>query len=155
MKKPTQDLGEIDDAPRRFFVAGIPKTKGSGRGIGFMRKHGPKAGKIGVAVVNDNKLTKFWEAMIHHEAQAIAPRSGVWAERPVALVVTFFLPRPKSRYARDPARPWKKPDLDKLLRAVKDALRGVIYKDDAMVVEVLTKKFFSDRIGVEIDARCL
>ncbi len=37
----------------------------------------------------------------------------------------------------------KKPDLDKLARALKDALKGVLYHDDAQVVVLLARKVYA------------
>ncbi|MEU0181495.1 RusA family crossover junction endodeoxyribonuclease [Streptomyces sp. NPDC006207] len=67
---------------------------------------------------------------------------------PVALSVVFTFDRPKSHYGKGrnasrllpsaPVRPDVKPDLDKVLRATKDALtEGGAYRDDAQVVEML------------------
>lgn len=64
---------------------------------------------------------------------------------PVALEVTFTLPRPKAHYRtgrnshllRDnaPHRPDRLPDLDKLLRSTMDALTAAgVWADDAQVV---------------------
>jgi Holliday junction resolvase RusA-like endonuclease len=49
----------------------------------------------------------------------------------------------------------KKPDLDKLLRALKDALKGVIYRDDSQVVRVVTSKDYSPAPGVIVTVRQL
>ena len=47
-------------------------------------------------------------------------------------------------------RPTKKPDLDNVIKAIADSLNGIAYKDDAQVVEVVSKKFYSDRPRVEV-----
>ena len=36
-----------------------------------------------------------------------------------------------------------KPDLDKLVRAVKDALKHVLWKDDAQVIELVARKGYA------------
>jgi Endodeoxyribonuclease RusA len=57
---------------------------------------------------------------------------------PVVVAITFTLHRPVSTPKRKPAYPWRKPDVDKLERAVFDAMKaGGVYNDDAQVVEVV------------------
>ncbi|MBS5952560.1 MAG: RusA family crossover junction endodeoxyribonuclease [Paraclostridium bifermentans] len=47
-------------------------------------------------------------------------------------------------------RPTKKPDLDNVIKAIADSLNGIAYKDDAQIVEVVSKKFYSERPRVEV-----
>ena len=70
-------------------------------------------------------------------------------DEPVTLTLTFFLPRPpsvpKSRLA-----PHTKPDLDKLVRAVLDAMtKAGIYKDDSRVVSMTVHKRYAGGWGDE------
>lgn len=59
---------------------------------------------------------------------------------PVELVVRFYVPRPKSHYGAKglrpvaPSYPTVAPDVTKLLRAVEDALKGIVWRDDSQVV---------------------
>ncbi len=72
---------------------------------------------------------------------------------PVGLRITFFLPRPKGDYgtgrnagqvkASAPLHPAKKPDVDKLVRAILDSLTGIVYHDDAQVIQVAAAKRYS------------
>lgn len=61
-------------------------------------------------------------------------------EGPLGLVVTFYLPRPKSHYGarglKPSAPPWPivRPDTTKLLRPLEDALTGIVWRDDSQVV---------------------
>lgn len=59
-------------------------------------------------------------------------------EGPVVLAVTFTLYKPKSRPKTRPTWPeGKKDDIDKLLRAVMDAMTAAgVWKDDGQVVEL-------------------
>lgn len=57
-------------------------------------------------------------------------------EGPVELTCVFRFPVPKSlKRETDARRFWKKsrPDLDNLVKQVKDALNGVVWRDDACV----------------------
>jgi len=71
-------------------------------------------------------------------------------EGPVQLSLVFYLPRPK--YMDKPKYPTAgavrhtvKPDLDNLIKAIKDALNGIAWKDDCQVYSVVAKKFYAAR----------
>ena len=86
---------------------------------------------------SNEKGLKTWRGAVS-EATAKARCGRTPLEGPVVLAVTFTLHKPVSTPKRKPAWPWKKPDCDKLLRSVFDALKaGGAYRDDAQVVEVL------------------
>jgi len=77
--------------------------------------------------------------------KAVADRwDGGPLDGPLQLAVSFFLPRPKSKIWKRkpmPAEPHcKRPDLDNLLKVVLDALRGLCWRDDAQVAELLASK---------------
>jgi Holliday junction resolvase RusA-like endonuclease len=65
--------------------------------------------------------------------------------------LSFRLPKPKS-LPKGQVFMTKRPGLDKLVRSVKDALRGVLYRDDAQVVRLTASKTYHEQPGVEI--RC-
>jgi len=45
----------------------------------------------------------------------------------------------------------KKPDIDNLAKAVKDALKGIIYKDDSQIVEAyLSKQYGEPAVKIEV-----
>lgn len=48
------------------------------------------------------------------------------------------------------SRPTKKPDLDNVIKAIADSLNGIAYKDDAQIVEIESKKFYSETPRVEV-----
>jgi Holliday junction resolvase RusA-like endonuclease len=74
---------------------------------------------------------------------------------PVIVDVEFRMPRPKSHYIGGVCRPSKlrmdaprhhavKPDATKLWRSTEDALTGVIWVDDAQVVDQRVTKTYAD-----------
>jgi len=105
-----------------FKVLGLPQTKGSTRLLWT------KKGKT--VVTSDNKQLRPWE----HDVAMCALTSGVKVidQGPVKVDVQFVLPRPRSA-KRSQSFQASRPDLDKLLRAVLDALTGVAYRDDGQV----------------------
>lgn len=68
---------------------------------------------------------------------------------PAQVEVVFHFTKPDS-ISKSRVHPVVKPDIDKLLRAVLDALTGVAFKDDAQVVQTRTAKRYSHRDFVEI-----
>lgn len=73
---------------------------------------------------------------------------------PVSLYATFFMQRPESHFGTGrnagklkpsaPAHHVIKPDLDNLLKFVKDVLNGVAWHDDSQVVWTSMSKVYSD-----------
>jgi Holliday junction resolvase RusA-like endonuclease len=94
--------------------------------------------------------TADWENSIR--AQALACRPETLLDGPLALEVTFYLLRPRSRPKRD-RFPDRKPDLDNLLKAVKDALNGVVWTDDSRIVDIVVRKRYGDPPRVEVVVR--
>lgn len=121
-----------------FTCLGAPVSKGSSRA--FI----PKGWKRAI-ITNANAETEPWEAAIV-AAAAAAMGTAAMMEGPVKLRLHFFMPRPKSA-KKAIVRHLTKPDLDKLTRCVKDALkRAGIYKDDSQVIELEAGKDFADGV---------
>jgi Holliday junction resolvase RusA-like endonuclease len=122
-----------------FTVAGIPRPQGSMRA--FVR--GGRA-----IVTSDNTHLRPWKTAVAEAARA--GRHVVWLG-PVAVGITFRLPRPKGHTGKRgllpsaPHHPTGRPDLDKLARAVMDALTesGVI-TDDAQVIRLAARKVYGE-----------
>jgi Holliday junction resolvase RusA-like endonuclease len=135
----------------RFHVRGLPVPQGAlkvgianGRAHLFNRSPGP---------LSD------WRHAVASVAQSHAPKE-LW-EGPVALSLAFGLPRPKSRPTtvgrgkkKRTIRIWpdRRPDVDKLIRAVLDSLTLVIFRDDSQVVQVHATKDYGVP-GVKVEVR--
>lgn len=127
-----------------FRVYGIPQTKGSTKA--FMRQ-----GMRYPVVTNDNVKNKSWAQAVSSVAQmakgqyiASTPLDGA-----LSLRLHFYLPRPKSAPCRI-IHPTTRPDLDKLVRSVKDALTGVLYRDDSQIVQLYASKDYDIHPGVAV-----
>lgn len=135
--------------PARFAVHGAPMGKGS-----------PEARfvpNLGHVVKHERRPVVNWETLVKRAAQDHIPPGGP-LQGPVAAALVFHMPRPKS--ARKSAiYPATKPDCDKLLRAIGDALTHVLYQDDAQLCwfDVLGKVYCGDgeTPRVEIGLRSL
>jgi crossover junction endodeoxyribonuclease RusA len=119
-----------------FTVVGIAKPQGSARA--FIPK-----GWTRPVITTANQGMKPWRNLVA-SAASDAAQAAAWVvpAGAVQVVVDFYLPRPKSLGKRTPAHT-KKPDLDKLARAVKDAISGVLYNDDAQVSALQARKFYT------------
>lgn len=64
--------------------------------------------------------------------------------------LTFYVVRPKST-AKELAFPHVRPDLDQYVKLVLDAGNGVLWFDDAQVVQLLAAKVYATEGGIELE----
>jgi len=138
-------------------VAGEPRTQGSKRAFVIPGKDGgrPRANVVDVK----SKPLRTWRTAIAEEARnEMDGRAPIPAGVPVEMRVRFYLRKPAG--APRTRRTWpvgaRSGDIDKMLRAGLDALRGVAYVDDSQVVHVteLLKDYSLDGwTGALIDIR--
>lgn len=127
----------------RFFVRGLPVPQGSTRA--FIVKGRP-------IITSTSKGLKDWRTIIALEGQNHAPPMP-WGG-PIGVQAKFFMPRPQSEPKRKETMPDRRPDIDKLARAVLDALKGVFYHDDAQVVSLNLGKDWADNPFTADRLRC-
>ena len=131
-----------------FKVAGVSAPQGS------------KTRTRWGGIREDNPATRPWreavawaatQAMTFHGDEGTSgyqePLTG-----PLELAVTFYFPRPKSHYGtgknadrlKPTAPTWcaTKPDTDKLIRAIGDAITGIVCRDDSQIVRVTAWKLY-------------
>lgn len=131
-----------------FTVYGTPAPAGSKRGF-------YNANARRVIITDDNAKSRPWKALVS-DAAIEATGAGPLLTGPLELVVRFYMPRPKGHQgARGlrpsaPSHPAVKPDTTKLLRAVEDALTGLVYKDDAQICEQHVFKAYGEPARCEI-----
>jgi crossover junction endodeoxyribonuclease RusA len=115
-----------------IVVRGIPAPQGSKRHVG------------GGRMVESSRAVGPWREAVRAETQrAMKAARECPITGPVSVIIRFYLPRPKSTPKRI-VWPAKRPDLDKLARAVLDGLTaGGAWDDDAQVVELVTSKMFA------------
>lgn len=126
-----------------FVVDGAPAPQGS------KTVASTKAG--GSFVRDDNRALGPWRNAVAARArEAMAGRAPLAG--PLELDVAFVFARPKAHYrtgkragelkASAPIYCDKRPDLDKLVRAVGDAITGIVVVDDALIVEMRARKAY-------------
>lgn len=127
-----------------FVVDGAPAPQGSKTA---------RTTKDGGAFVHETGKATLepWRAAVAARArEAMAGRAPFAG--PVELDVAFVFGRPRSQYRTGkhagelkPSAPIycdKRPDLDKLLRAIGDAITGIVVVDDATIVELRARKAY-------------
>lgn len=130
----------------RVFVAGTPAPQGSKRYLG---QRGGKA-----IAVESSKALPSWRAdvrtAIEHHIDDRKPISG-----PVHIALEFVMPRPTSTPKRRTPAAVKRPDLDKLVRAILDAVGSAgAWGDDSQVTQIDASKRIAEideRHGVHIE----
>lgn len=115
-----------------FFVPGKPAPQGSKRHVGrgilleSSTEVGPWRERIALAAHNYARNT----------TGIPLPFSGL----PLSVSLDFVMPRPTSAPKRSTPAAIKRPDIDKLARAVLDGLTNVLLTDDSAVVDLRTHK---------------
>ena len=113
-----------------FFVDGKPAPQGSKRHVG------------GGRMIESSKALPAWRQRIAEAAKHVAAGTGYpWLpiiNQPVAVELWFVMPRPLRLKTTVPHI--KRPDVDKLARAVLDGITGIVLVDDSLVTELLARK---------------
>lgn len=129
---------------------------------GEARPQGSKEARIvrGRAIMTDGfgdkpRRLREWRSAIAASARAWLSLNGSPApiDGPVRLTATFYVARPKSAPKRVLV-PATRPDLDKCVRAIGDALSKIAYTDDARIVDLIARKRFAvdspPRVEIEV-----
>ena len=126
-----------------FTVLGKPAPQGSKRHVGR-----------GV-MVESSKRCKPWRQDVRHTVMDLLP--GDWyanMDKAIALSCVFVFARPKNHFRTNgqlkPSAPkhcsGRIGDISKLVRAVEDAMTGVVYNDDAQIINLIAhRRFANDR----------
>lgn len=136
-----------------FTVIGKPEPAGSKRA--FVN---PKTGK---AIVTDaNQNAKPWQTAVATEAAAQMNGEPLF-DGPLSLTLRFWTPRPNGHFGTGrnagilkrsaPEFPTVRPDVLKLARAVEDALTGVVWRDDAQIVNEDITKYYGSPARCEVE----
>lgn len=142
-----------------FFVEGTPKPQGSKK---TFINH--KTGKAVMVEAAGDPLKKWRkrvaeEASVHYFSEPVHSASELPSEpfnKCVRVSLIFRLKRPKSHYRTGKfsdvlkeehvaTRHGKRPDADKLARAVLDGLTGVVFVDDSQVFDLSVLKTWQKR----------
>lgn len=128
-----------------FTVPGEPKPQGSKDQFGR----------------ESCKALPAWRSLVSMAAKsALDSIGGIVSKRPISVFVTFEFSRPRSHYGTGknsgkvkqdaPIDKISKPDIDKLCRAIMDAMTGIVFQDDSQVVEIRACKIYGPVPGAYI-----
>jgi len=134
----------------QFTVYGDPVAQGRPRATqqgGFIKMYDPEK-------------SKDYKDYVRLAASQHAPTALL--EGPVGMMLTVYRSMPKSfskikvtEAEAGRLQPTSKPDIDNYLKGVKDALKGIIWKDDSQVVEVFAQKRYSAKPRIEVKIKDL
>ena len=138
----------------RFTAYVKPEPQGSVKGFVLKGKWGAKDRAI---LTSTNSKLKPYRGQVTREAivalqAAELPQPMADKHVPVSMVLDFY-------FAKPPSVPKKrkemavKPDLSKLIRATEDSFIGLLYADDAQIVETVARKHYGTPERVEVCVR--
>jgi Holliday junction resolvase RusA-like endonuclease len=141
-----------------FFVPGIPAPGGSKRAF-VIKKGGVYTGRT-VIFDDAGQRNKDWRqacVVVADQNRPAEPFRG-----PLRVDFDFTMPRIKAHFRasgalKEAAPKWHttKPDRTKLTRSTEDALKGIIWADDAQIVTGSTTKAYGERPGCTITVSVL
>ena len=106
-------------------------------------------------MLESSKRCKPWRQDVRHTAIELLPKD--WyanMDRAMLLSTTFVFARPKNHFRSNgqlkPSAPehctGRIGDVSKLVRAVEDAMTGIVYNDDAQIISLIAhRRFAHDR----------
>ena len=126
---------------QKYIILGDPRPQGRPR----FSKRGNFVGAYDPKESRDYKQTL---------AAQLAAQCPEFAEqgRAVSLEIEFVFARPKSLPKRVEDHV-KKPDLDNLIKAFKDAAKGILWHDDSQVVQMTARKAYGDKPMIIAEVR--
>lgn len=150
---------ELAEPALKFTVHGIAAPAGSKRHVGGHR------------IIDASSRSAPWKTLVsQYAADAMADTYGVEPfmlfDGPLAVRMTFYVPRPKTHWRQvnpqtplslagvlresAPRWPTTRPDVLKLGRAVEDACTGIVWRDDAQIVQEWLEKKYGEPARVEV-----
>lgn len=140
----------------KFTVYGEPKAKGRPRVS--VRKSGD--GENTFARAYTPKATAVYENQVkmEYENQCKNFRFPDDAMLDVRIFAFYSIPKSTSKKKRQMMiagniRPVKKPDFDNIAKIICDSLNGIAYRDDAIIVDGMFRKYYSEQPRVEVSIR--
>lgn len=142
-----------------FTVEGRPQTAGSKVARPIMKD----GQRVATRVIEsgDREAKAAWREDVRAGAREAIGEDPAWPTSEACLVIfEFSRRRPKGHYgsgrnagvlkATAPEHPTTRPDLLKVARAIEDALTGIVWHDDSVIVEEYLRKVWGASEGVTV-----
>jgi Holliday junction resolvase RusA-like endonuclease len=133
-----------------IYLPGIPRGKGAPRSRII---HTPAGSRL---IAFQDSETRSYEAQLKFASMAAMAGKPV-LDCALRCRVTAMFPVPQSKSSRWKAdalagriRHTTKPDIDNVHKCV-DALKSIVFRDDSLFVESITRKFYSEKPGLLIE----
>ena len=104
---------------------------------------------------HDPIKSKNYKLFVGHEAKL--QHQGPLIDCPIRVEIDVYRKNNKGTSKKEIARrekklsmPTVKPDIDNYVKGIKDALNGVIWVDDNLVIELEAKKYYSVNPRIEV-----
>ncbi len=153
--------------PLSIVVRGLPIAQGNSRAFVAQVKGGKPRAIVTTEANRTSSPLGAWRSAIATDARDEMGNRPL-LDGALRVAVTFVFPRPKSHFLpitksrptpvlRDDAPHFHtgRPDCDKLLRALMDALTNVVWHDDAQVADVRARKVYDATPGAAITVECV
>ena len=131
--------------PVSFYVPGLPISQGSKRHVG------------GGRMIESSKKLAPWRTLVAQVAYEAMEERQMFTAEPVWMAAKFVFWRPASHYRTGkfsdhlkpsaPEAPMTYPDTEKLVRAVNDAIEGIVFRNDSMVARLYAEKAYGETPG--------
>lgn len=126
----------------------------------------PRATRMGkgIRLYDPKKVTVFKRKLGMLAKQQMLDRGLKPFDGPLEVRMEFYRPvqailsqKERARRLSGVHRPTVKPDLDNYIKSTSDALNGIIWEDDNLIVSLQAEKFYSERphLVVEINEEAL
>lgn len=129
-----------------FMVPGQPYGKGR-----------PRIGKVGkhARMFTPEKTVAYESLVALFASQAMQGKPLISGPVSVSMMLVFSIPESWSKKKRAQAQdaeiwPTTKPDMDNVVKAVFDAINGVVWVDDVQVVSLAVSKSYGDQPAVHV-----
>lgn len=133
-----------------FIVPGAPVGKG--------RPRFAKRGNF-VSTYTPEKTASYENLVKLYAGQAMAGIKTLY-NGPLVVLFDVCVPVPASWSKKNKAaalnqdlRPTTKPDADNIAKLLCDAMNGVVYTDDKLIVELMVRKWYSETPCVEVTVK--
>jgi len=98
-----------------------------------------KKGKL-VSITYDPKSSRAYKKIIRELTAKQQPKKFVPIKKTVSMSITFYM----QENGRKNAPYTKRPDIDNLIKPVKDALNGLVFKDDSLIYKIRARKVYGN-----------